>query len=266
MKCHVCNCNNKASQKYCTNCGTPFGSLKKSKNRSLVTTATIGFFIVAAACSVTNNHCMEKADVDKQMIIDSCYGINQEVYKKLDFQTEVIKDFEAEFKKIEDEKKVLSSKAVEKSDRGDEDKPYLVCKSLITSEQLDKFLSKSNLKGLGASFKAAEQEYDINAIFLAAVAIHESGWGNNKISQQKNNIMSICAYDWSPVSSAKSYKTKTDCILRGAELLKRDYLTPKGKYFHGATLEGVNKSYATDIGWSSKVRNYIRQMERLVKA
>lgn len=137
----------------------------------------------------------------------------------------------------------------------------LVLKSNVSPEQLNKFLEKTNMKGLGYSFKAAEQEYSVNAVFLTAVAVHESGFGTNTISKKKNNIMSICAYDWSPVSSATSYKTRTDCILRGAELLKKNYLTKGGKYFNGATLEGVNKKYASDKGWAKCVKGYMSQIK-----
>ena len=144
--------------------------------------------------------------------------------------------------------------------RGQNVKLSCIGKSNITSEQLEKVLTNSNLVGLSNSFLAAEQETNVNAVCLTAIAIHESGWGTNQLTIQKNNIMSICAYDWNPLGAATTYKTKTACILDGAWLLKHDYLTETGKYFNGATLDGINVKYATDKSWASKVRNIISQI------
>jgi beta-N-acetylglucosaminidase len=136
-------------------------------------------------------------------------------------------------------------------------------KSNIDPDRLERFLASnpnSNLVGLGNSFLAAEHETSVNAIPLTAIAVHESAWGTNQITAQKNNILSIAAYDWSPLSSASAYETKTHCILAGARLLKRDYLIEGGQYYNGATLDGINVKYATDKTWASKVRKFIEQI------
>ena len=143
--------------------------------------------------------------------------------------------------------------------------PELLTKSKITAEQLNKFLSsdpKSNLKGLGYAFKAAEVETNVNAVFLTALAVHESGWGTNNVTKQKNNIMSIAAYDWSPLASAKDYKIKMQCIADGALLLKTNYLTKGGKWYNGATLQGINVKYATDKGWAKCVQTWMDKIKR----
>jgi beta-N-acetylglucosaminidase len=254
MKCHVCNSSNRAGQQFCSKCGTNFGKLARNSSRKFYVNAAVTIIVLSVITIGIN-------DLGK----DLNAAENDKLRNQIEIQKDCITDFEAEWTKLKKEETVLSSKTVEKSDRSEDNKPYLLSKSTLSAERLDKFLAGSNLKGLGASFKAAEMEYGVNATFLTAVAIHESNWGKNTISKQKNNILSICAYDWSPVSSAKNYKTKTECVLRGAELLKRDYLTKGGKYYNGATLEGVNKSYATDKGWAGKVRYFIRQIEKAVK-
>ena len=40
-------------------------------------------------------------------------------------------------------------------------------------------------------FYYAEEEYGLNGIFLASVAIHESGWGTSSIALNKNNLFRI---------------------------------------------------------------------------
>ena len=50
-------------------------------------------------------------------------------------------------------------------------------KSDITAAQLDSKL-KNKLKGMGEVFVSCQEKYGVNAVFLAAIAIHESGNGS----------------------------------------------------------------------------------------
>jgi len=36
--------------------------------------------------------------------------------------------------------------------------------------------------------------------------------------------------------------------------VKKDYLTPGGKYYEGETLEAMNIHYATDKEWAAKIK------------
>ena len=47
-------------------------------------------------------------------------------------------------------------------------------------------------------FYYVEQQYNINGIFVAAVGIHESGWGTSSISKNKKNLFGYGAYDSDP--------------------------------------------------------------------
>ena len=60
-------------------------------------------------------------------------------------------------------------------------------KSDITAAQLDAKL-KNRLKGTGCYFIAAQEKYGINAEFLAAIAILESGNGSSVAARRKNNF------------------------------------------------------------------------------
>ena len=40
-----------------------------------------------------------------------------------------------------------------------------------------------------------EKKYNINGIFLASMAIHESGWGTSQIAQDKKNLFGYGSYD-----------------------------------------------------------------------
>lgn len=120
-------------------------------------------------------------------------------------------------------------------------------------------------------FYYAEQEYGINGIFLAAIAIHESGWGTSKIALEKNNLFGYMAYDNSPYLSSKEFGTYSEGIDLLARVLVKYYLNPsgtevyggniaEGKYYNGKTLSGVNKRYASDSTWSNKVYKIMQNL------
>ena len=47
---------------------------------------------------------------------------------------------------------------------------------------------KGIMKDNAKYFYYAEQQYNVNGIFLAAVAIHESNWGTSAMAQNKKNL------------------------------------------------------------------------------
>jgi len=122
-----------------------------------------------------------------------------------------------------------------------------------------------------SAFYNAERKYNINGIFLAAIAIHESAWGSSQIAQDKNNLFGYGAYDATPYESAFTFETYEDGIETVAKSLVKYYLNPSGTriydgetaaawYYNGPTLLGVNTRYATDAFWHTKV---FRTMESL---
>ena len=117
-------------------------------------------------------------------------------------------------------------------------------------------------------FYYAEQQYNVNGIFVAAVAIHESGWGTSNISLNKKNLFGYAAYDRDPGGSAARFETYAEGIDLVSRVFVKYYLNPKGTaiyngekavgtYFKGATLTAVNKSYATDTNWSKGVYKWM---------
>ena len=61
-------------------------------------------------------------------------------------------------------------------------------------------------------FYNIEQKYDINGIFLAAIAIHESGWGTSTIAKNKNNLFGYGAVDSNPYGGAYSFSSYNEGI------------------------------------------------------
>ena len=107
------------------------------------------------------------------------------------------------------------------------------------------------------AFYNAEQKYGVNGIFIAAIGIHESAWGNSYLAKEKNNLFGYRAYDRDPINSAQDFESYEDAINVVAEALSKNYLTPTGSFYNGTTIESVNKKYASDKAWHEKVFSYM---------
>jgi len=112
----------------------------------------------------------------------------------------------------------------------------------------------------GRIFLAAEQTYGVNAQYLLAHAIQESGWGLYPIAP--HNHFGYAAYDRCPSSCAKSFSSDEEGIMFAAAFVHEQYLTPGGTWYVSPTLEGMNRHYASDQGWAGKVAEVADMMDR----
>ena len=117
--------------------------------------------------------------------------------------------------------------------------------------------SDSKLAGKGATFKAAEQRYGVNALYLVAHSALESAWGRSKIAKDKNNFFGISAYDDSPYTSATKFDNVDSGILGAARWINSRYLHNSGYPANGAYLgnkaSGMNVNYATAPYWGESI-------------
>ena len=120
-------------------------------------------------------------------------------------------------------------------------------------------------------FYYIEKQYNINGIFVAAVAIHESGWGTSRISKDKHNLFGYGAYDDNPYNGAYQFSEYSESIDLIARVFVKYYINPKGtaiyggekasgKYYNGSTLTGVNTRYATDKNWANAVYKHMEYL------
>ena len=118
-------------------------------------------------------------------------------------------------------------------------------KSNITANQLDAKL-KNKLKGCGQYFIEAQNKYGINAEFLAAIAIHESGNGSSAAARRKNNFFGLMGK-----RGQLSFDTPEECIMTAANNLTKSngYYFGRGRY----TISSIGKRYASDKKWSSRI-------------
>ena len=118
-------------------------------------------------------------------------------------------------------------------------------KSDITAAQLDARL-ENRLEGCGQYFIDAQEEYGINAEFLAAIAIHESGNGSSIAARRKNNFFGLMGS-----RGQLSFATPREGIIAAAKTLTKTdgYYFGRGRY----TIRKIGQRYASDKRWSSRV-------------
>lgn len=105
-----------------------------------------------------------------------------------------------------------------------------------------KLVTKGNLVGLEEAFWKTEQDYDINCLFVLAIASHESAYGTHCF--RPNNLFGF---------GRSGYPSKAACIDTVAKCLANKYLNPSGSLYKGKTIDSVNKRYAADPAWDKKV-------------
>ncbi|MEG0918580.1 MAG: glucosaminidase domain-containing protein [Anaerovoracaceae bacterium] len=112
----------------------------------------------------------------------------------------------------------------------------------VTYKELANASRFDTLDGLYAEFKRAEKKYRVNAVFLMALSIVESGGGQNMY--RENNMFGY---------GGKNYRSKAAGIQDVAKGLSQNYLSENGRYYKGKTIGAVNKYYCTSSIWTSKV-------------
>lgn len=120
-------------------------------------------------------------------------------------------------------------------------------------------------------FYEVERKYNVNGLFLASMAIHESNWGTSNIAKQKKNLFGYGAYDSSPFSSSYTFESYAYGIELVAKVLAKYYIndqgtpiydgeTAIGTYYNGSTISGVNVRYASDANWANRVYSIMESL------
>lgn len=127
-------------------------------------------------------------------------------------------------------------------------------KSNITAEQLNKKFD-GNLKDTGKYFIEAQEEYGINAEFLAAIAIHESANGTSKAALKKNNFFGLM----SKMGRQMNFSSPENCIKYAANNITKDngYYYARGRY----TIKRIGQRYANDKKWAYYVTLHMKSLK-----
>jgi len=107
-----------------------------------------------------------------------------------------------------------------------------------------KLVTQGNLRGLEEAFWQAEQDYDVNCLFVMAIAAHESA--NGTICFKPNNMFGY---------GSSGFSSKAECIDVVSRALANNYLSTSGSLYSGKTIASVNRRYAASTTWDDKVAN-----------
>lgn len=123
-------------------------------------------------------------------------------------------------------------------------------------------LEKSKLLGLGDALKEAEATYKMNAALLLAIALYESDYGMNAVSQRKNHLIVSHMADL----SKEQYDTPAEGLLEMTSYLSSQYVTPSTANMSyggvvGSKLAGLNKKYTFDPFWGSKIASIYAKLD-----
>ncbi|MBS4200618.1 SH3 domain-containing protein [Bacillus sp. FJAT-49732] len=141
---------------------------------------------------------------------------------------------------------------------------------------------KSVLSGKGQVFINSGNKYGVNALYLAAHAIHESAFGTSSLSFGKYNFFGFGAFDATPYVGAYRFPDIDSSIDFIASEMKSTYLNPSNWKYKGAILgystktlsnarvddlsEGMNFYYATDLNWGQKIASHMEKILAYDKA
>ncbi len=160
----------------------------------------------------------------------------------------------------------------------------------IEADELDKLLEdKEKLEGQGEVFVKAGQKEDVNEIFLASLALHETGGGSSELAKgikvedkddlfpdkeevKVYNMFGIGAYDNDPKGEGarraydEEWFSPEEAIKGGAQFVSRLYINNKDaqqntlyKMRWNPYTPGIHQ-YATDIAWAAKQTSNLEEL------
>ena len=131
----------------------------------------------------------------------------------------------------------------------------LLSHSGLSAWAIDRYLAANTpLPPLGAAFLAAERRYGINARYLLAHAMLESGFGTSDIARYAHNLFGYNAYDRDPWRFAARYRSYAKGIDTVARHIREEYLDPHGRWWGGApTLRGMRYYASLVFRWLDNI-------------
>jgi putative cell wall-binding protein/beta-N-acetylglucosaminidase len=158
-------------------------------------------------------------------------------------------------------------------------------KTAYTAEQLHSFIISDNNAEIKAweqregrtsplrdvelikAMVEAQNNYNINALFILSAAIHESAWGVSDIAYDKGNLYGVRAFDTNPATSAQRYDSYEQSVNEFADdYMSKGYTqTTDYRYNGGVTGHkgiGINVRYASDPNWGSRVAAHMYKIDK----
>jgi hypothetical protein len=124
--------------------------------------------------------------------------------------------------------------------------------SLETAADIDGFLARTPLAGMGGEFIRAEATTGVNARFLVGITWVENNSGASYLAQSQHNLFSFVG---NGPGGWAAYPSFEDSIRSSSAYIGKEYARPGGVHYRGGTIADISTVYASDRGWGVKVAN-----------
>lgn len=182
----------------------------------------------------------------------------RDIREQLDEAAERLAELEQMLLNLRQMERIVARGVPSRSGRPDATTMPVTTPSGFSATRFERAFAGTGLEGIGEALALAEAETGINALVLAAIIVHESGWGRSRLAREKNNLAGLGAYDDQEYSAGIRFDSRADSIMYLARLLAMHY-APGGKHFGGShDLQGIGARYASDPRWAEKVAGYMR--------
>lgn len=133
-------------------------------------------------------------------------------------------------------------------------------------------LKKDNgLIGLGEYFLKAQDDYNVNALILLAIACLESSYGLSDLAVRKNNLFGVDARDSLKGTSqyGRYFDSKEECINYAAHRIGKQYLEKDNsadwRYCNGKKdIWSIGMKWCSKKDWGDKVVDLARRLEEII--
>lgn len=122
------------------------------------------------------------------------------------------------------------------------------------AEVFNKYFEGGVLEGKGAKLIELQDKYGINALFLAAITLVESGGGKSKAAREKYNVAGIRIRE-NGKYVIKRFKNVDECLESLAANLSKNYIKEDLK-----TIEKINGKYAESQVWAEHIVYHINKI------
>ena len=157
----------------------------------------------------------------------------RDIREQLDEAAERLAELEQMLLNLRQMERIVARGVPSRSGRPDATTMPVTTPSGFSATRFERAFAGTGLEGIGEALALAEAETGINALVLAAIIVHESGWGRSRLAREKNNLAGLGAYDDQEYSAGIRFDSRADSIMYLARLLAMHY-APGGKHFGGS--------------------------------
>lgn len=125
-----------------------------------------------------------------------------------------------------------------------------------SADALNQYFIGGVLEGKGQKLIEFQNKYGVNALFLAAITMVESGGGKSAVARNKYNVAGIMTKQNGKYTT-KRFNNVDECLESLAKNIKNNYINQNRE-----TIEKINKKYAEDKYWGDSI---VFHMNKILK-